>query len=398
MNKKVTVGITLAFIFIAVALTFTATMMFSMNLFDQKIVSIQERESMYEKISEIDAIVRQNYYLGVDDDKLIDGLAKGYISGTGDDTIKYFSSYEIARINEMKSGKLCGIGVETYVNASGYVQITEVHESTSAEKIGVHSGDTIVAVNGEDALSLGSEAVINSLYGPDGEEVTLTYAREGTDYTFTFVYDVYETTSVKILDVDGYTYIRFTAFNELTYSQFDEMLVAALAEGSRGILIDLRNIDGGYDINVVAQILDKLVGQSTMISGLYKDGITKVLYTSDSNELNMPTAVIVNGNTIGYAELLAAVLGERDNVRIIGEPTYGLGTYRVLTQLPDGTGLYVPVCELLAAGSVRFNGTGVTPDFLTASFDDFVLSDDEPDIVRDLQLRKAIEVLQSEFQ
>ena len=43
MNKKITVGITLAFIFIAIALTFTATMIYSMNLFDQKIVSIQER-------------------------------------------------------------------------------------------------------------------------------------------------------------------------------------------------------------------------------------------------------------------------------------------------------------------------------------------------------------------
>ena len=69
MNKKITVGITLAFIFIAIALTFTATMIYSMNLFDQKIVSIQERESLYDKISQIDSFVRQNYYRNVDDGK-----------------------------------------------------------------------------------------------------------------------------------------------------------------------------------------------------------------------------------------------------------------------------------------------------------------------------------------
>ena len=95
MNKKVTIGITLAFIFIAVAITFTATMIYSMNLFDQKIVSIQERESMYEKISEVDATVRQNYYREIDDEEIMNALARGYIAGTGDDSIKYFSASAI---------------------------------------------------------------------------------------------------------------------------------------------------------------------------------------------------------------------------------------------------------------------------------------------------------------
>ena len=398
MNKKVTIGITLAFIFIAIAITFTATMIYSMNLFDQKIVSIQERESMYEKISEVDAIVRQNYYREIDDEEIMNALARGYIAGTGDDSIKYFSSADITRIEETKTGKVCGIGVETEVNANGYVQIKEVHSGTSAEKVGIHVGDTIVKVDSKDALSLGADQVISSLFGTDGEEVTLTYSREGVDYTFSFVYGIYESRSIQAYDVEGYTYFRIMEFNDLTMSQFEDLLSQKMAEGTtKGFIYDLRDTDGGYDINIVANMLDKIVGQCTLISGTYRDGMTKVLFTSGPDEIAMPTAVLVNGNTVGYSELFAAVLGERDNVRIIGETTAGVGTHRVLSRFPDGTGLYMPVCELLACGTASFNESGVTPDFVTSSYEGFVITDEEPSIIDDLQLRKAVEVLDSEF-
>ena len=398
MNKKITVGITLAFIFIAIALTFTATMIYSMNLFDQKIVSIQERESMYDKISQIDSFVRQNYYREIDDSRILDGLARGYLEGTGDDGIKYFTNQEYSRIIEAKSGKLCGIGVEHEVNASGFVQITEVHPSTSAEKMGMEAGDTIVMVNDEDALELGAEKVAEALYGAEGDEVELTYTRDGMDYTFTFVYGTYETRSVSSYEVEGYAYIRFTAFTLLTYDQLQEELAEIMSAGEiRGLIFDLRNTDGGYDLNIIAKIMDKLIGQCTMISGIYQGGYTKVLYTSDKEKVDLPTAVLVNGGTRGYSELFAAAMGESDNVRIVGEQTQGSGTYGVFDQFTDGTALYVPVCELLACGSVRYNEEGVTPDFVAAPFDDFVLPDGAPSIFQDLQLRKAIEVLDSEF-
>ncbi|MBQ2085017.1 MAG: PDZ domain-containing protein [Oscillospiraceae bacterium] len=398
MNKKITVGITLAFIFIAIALTFTATMIYSMNLFDQKIVSIQERESLYDKISQIDSFVRQNYYRNVDDGKILDGLARGYISGTGDAEIKYFTNQEYTRILETKGGKLCGIGVEHEVNGSGFVQITEVHPSTSAEKIGMEAGDTIVMVNDEDALELGAEKVAEALYGSEGDEVTLTYSREGMDYTFTFVYGQYETRSIVSYEVEGYAYFRFMSFTLLTGDQFQEELAERLSSGTiKGLILDLRNTDGGYDLNVVAKIMDRLIGQSTMISGIYNGGYTKVLYTSDRDSVEMPVAVLINGGTKGYSELFAAAMGECNNVRLVGEQTYGSGTYGVFDQFTDGTALYVPVCELLAFGTVRYNEIGVTPDFVTASFDDFVIPDGEPSILQDLQLRKAVEVLDSEF-
>ena len=398
MNKKVTVGITLAFIFIAVALPFTGTLIFSMNLFDQKIVAIQEREKMYEKVSEIDSFIRSNYYLSVDDDSVMDGLARGYISGVGDTDIKYMTKNDIDLMNDRRTGKMCGIGVETEVDASGYVKIAEVYSNTSAEKVGIEAGDIIIKVNDEDALALGAEAVNAAMFGPAGSEVTLTYTREGTDYSFAFVYENYETRSIQTYDVNGYVYFRILAFNDVTLGQFQDTLAEKLAAGTaKGLVFDLRDTNGGYDMNVIANILDKLVPQCTLVSGIYQGGITKVLFTSDSNSVDLPMAVIVNAGTKGYSELFAAVMGEQDNVRIVGVQTSGLGTYSVLDQLPDGTGIYVPVCELLACGTMRYNDTGVIIDFVAEPSEGFVLEEGEPNIETDLQLRKTLEVLQSEF-
>ena len=398
MNKKVTVGITLAFIFITIALTFTATMLFAMNLFDKKIVAIQDREKMYEKIAEIDSYIRQNYYLGVDDEKVMDGLARGYVAGTGDSSVKYFTKFDVDHINESRTGKMCGIGVEAETNASGYVQITEVYESTSAEKLGMKPGDTIVRVNDEDALSLGADTVRECLYGEANDVVKITFSREGEDFTYEFVYGTYDTYALHTYDVNGYLYFRILAFNDVTLGQFQDTIAEKLPQGNvKGLVFDLRDMDGGYDVTVAANILDRLLPQRTLVSGIYQGGLTKVLFTSDASSIDLPIAVLVNGGTKGYSELFAAVLGDFDNVRIIGEQTYGDGTYSVLYQLPDGTALYVPVCELLGCGTVRYNLVGVTPDFVAAPEETFVIPEGEPSIETDVQLRKALEVLDSEF-
>ena len=167
MNKKVSVGITAAFIFIAVTITFTATMIYAMNLFDQKILSVQERASMYDKISEIDSAVRQNFYAGVDDDQMIAGMTEGYINSLGDEDTRYLKPAEIAAMQQSRQGKSIGVGLAVEQNASGYAVVSKVVPDSAADKVGMKAGDIIVKVNGEDALAMGFAAV-EKLMGGDG--------------------------------------------------------------------------------------------------------------------------------------------------------------------------------------------------------------------------------------
>ena len=58
MNKKVSLGAAICFMAIAAAVTFTITMYFSLNIFNSKIANVTERDNFYDKIEEIDTIVR----------------------------------------------------------------------------------------------------------------------------------------------------------------------------------------------------------------------------------------------------------------------------------------------------------------------------------------------------
>ena len=59
--------------------------------------------------------------------------------------------------------------------------------------------------------------------------------------------------------------------------------------------------------------------------------------TSDASFLDMPMAVLVNGNTYSAAEFFAAALMEYEAAVVVGEPTVGKGYYQQTISLGDGS-------------------------------------------------------------
>ncbi len=79
MNKKISLGVAITVIILAVALTLSATMVLSMRYFSSLVSSVGQRQAMYDYIDEIDASARQ--YYTIDEEKLRTALAEGYIGG-----------------------------------------------------------------------------------------------------------------------------------------------------------------------------------------------------------------------------------------------------------------------------------------------------------------------------
>ena len=101
------------------------------------------------------------------------------------------------------------------------------------------------------------------------------------------VYDAFESTSVIYGTIDTiFAYVRFTDFNALTYGQFNRAMDELMQnELIRAFVFDVRGLNTGSDLSVPASILDRLMGQGTIISGIYSGEISKVLYTSDAEQL-----------------------------------------------------------------------------------------------------------------
>lgn len=178
MRKKISLGAAITFMLITAAVTFSLTTVYTMQNFNNKISNIKEREAMYAKLSEIDTSVRKNYIGAIDEDKLMDSIASGYLRGIGDPYSQYLSAEDYSAYMRDYEGQLVGIGVEVTGDASGYLRISRVYEGSPAEAAALQKGDLIVSVGGAAITEKSVSDAAKAISGEVGTTVSLGIRRE----------------------------------------------------------------------------------------------------------------------------------------------------------------------------------------------------------------------------
>lgn len=84
MHKKISVGVLLASVILAVALTVSVTMVIAIRYFNSTVSDVTQRQAMFEYVTDVDKIVRYHYNGTIDEEKLRRALGKGYIDGIED--------------------------------------------------------------------------------------------------------------------------------------------------------------------------------------------------------------------------------------------------------------------------------------------------------------------------
>lgn len=394
MNRKLSVGVSLALIFIAVTITYTVTVIYAMHRFDEKMLNIKEREAMYEKLNEIDGIVRSNLYFRLDEEQLNDAIAKGYLEGIGDKDSLYLSPSQLQRRAEIAKGYEATIGFDLEENITGYFTVTNLVRFSSAYEQGLMEGDVIVEINGNDILEIGPEEAMSLLSGAAGTKLEIVYTRDGEEITIEVTREQIETTVVySDRSIPDIGYMRIATFNDNTQKQFMSVLSDLMNKNPvKGLIIDVRDTNGGYDLEMVATMLDRLLPTGVIVSGIFAENTSKILYTSDEVCVEVPIVVLVNENTYGFAELFAGVIGDSPNCATVGVTTYGKGTLQQLTKMSDGYALEmtVAVFTLPISGVYDLEGVKPTYEIVYKWYDN---SNTDIDTTEDTQLVKAIEVI-----
>lgn len=78
MNKKVSLGITVAACLVAAAVAFSAAFMISRSIFNSKLKDLSQKQDMFSQLSDIDSFVRQHYNGKIDEDKLHQAMKDAY--------------------------------------------------------------------------------------------------------------------------------------------------------------------------------------------------------------------------------------------------------------------------------------------------------------------------------
>lgn len=366
MSKKISLGVAATIALIAMAVTFSLTMVISMNMFNSTVSSVKNKERQYNKLSELDRFVRANEYFTINEDTLNDTIAAGYVLGINDKYAKYYSAKAYSEMQAVASGKLTGIGVAVVNDtSSGYARIIRVYDNSPASENGLQVRGFITAINGTSTKTMMDTATITSaLLGEEGTTTTITYLTpDRQEQTLDLVHTNYNTPTVSYqLTAGTCGYIRIDSFGTSTANEFKTAVDSLKEQGATCYVFDLRD-NTGENLNAALVSADYCLPSGLIAQQENKDGTITDLRMSDENEITLPMVCLINGSTAGGAELFANALRKMGGATLVGTTTMGKGVVMSDAQsFSDGSAAYITVGLLLDNEGKSWNDTGLTPD------------------------------------
>ncbi len=358
MKKKITVSTALTLVILAVALTISITMLLAMRYFNRQIESVQQRQSMYTHINDVDKKVRE-YYHDLDEERLRQEITAGYVEGIGDSYAEYFTAAEYTAEQRLMSGNANDLGIELCYDSQKRIVICTVNADSPAAKSGVKQGDILTAIGGEDVSGKSIDTVRAAL---GGEKVLISVTRGTETLAFEMTPFTYTLRSVQQAVDNEIGYVKIVGFYENTPDQFRATVSALKEKGVTGLVFDLRGNRGGSP-EAVKEMLSYIMPLGQYGVEVDKDGVSHKLSSDVNNQLGVPTVTLVDAATAGEAEFFAGVLQDASLTVVVGETTAGEAKYQAYFPLEsDGSVLKLTVGEYGRLRNGTWQGVGIQPD------------------------------------
>ena len=135
------------------------------------------------------------------------------------------------------------------------------------------------------------------------------------------------------------------------------------AQGMQALVLDVRD-DLGGSLNDVCDIADLFLPKNQVITTVRSRINKEVVYRTHSDGVDLPIAMLVNGNSASASELLSGALKDNGVAKLFGTQTYGKGIVQTFFDINfgrDGTIKFTTDAYYTPAG-VCIQGTGITPD------------------------------------
>ncbi len=341
-------------------------------------------------------VIEANYFEQVGDDELQEGSVKGMVDGLRkryDDRFSHFFDAEDLEVfNSATEGEFSGVGLTVNEVPKG-LRVADVLPDSPAEAADLAVGDVITAVNGRSIAGVPSQVSTARIKGEPGTEVELTIepvtGGEPRDETLERATVRLPAAQGRIERVNGtkVAYVRYFGFSKGAHGELRTEIERLYRQGAEGLVLDLRGNGGG--------LLDEAVLSSSIFVE-EGDVVTtrsrtrgEQVYDATGDALDpRPTVVLINRDTASAAEILASAISSYDLGTIVGEPSYGKGTFQEVIHLTVGGALDLTIGEYLTADEVSLAGVGIKPD---------VRAVDDPKTEPDEALERALGTLNSEL-
>ena len=293
-----------------------------------------------------------------------DAAADAMINALGDQWSYYVPADQLADLMAQRDNAYVGIGVTITINEDKTgLLITQVAAGGSAEEAGFLPGDVIVAVAGKSVAGQSLDEIKNQIRGEENTQVEITVERSGKQITAMITRKQVKTevATGKLLK-DKIGLVRIANFNENCKMETIAAIEQLLAKGAEKLIFDVR-FNGGGSASEMVGVLDYLLPEGPLFRT--EDYAGKVtVENSDAKCLEIPMAVLVNGESYSAAEFFAAALSEYEAAVVVGEQTTGKGYFQYTYMLPDGSAVALSAGKYYTPNGVSLAQKGIMPDVM----------------------------------
>lgn len=348
--------------------------------------------SLSAKLSIIRNKINEEYIGEINENDLIEGAIKGYVSGLNDVYTEYLPESEMSSYTEDIEGEFVGIGVYITKDAeNNQILVYGTIPDSPAEEAGLKTGDIITSVDGVECNGDDYDTITNSIKGKEGTKVSIGILRNGEELSFEIERKTVEVKHITFQKLENNIgYINISSFEGDVSAQFETAYNDLANQGITSLIIDIRNNGGGIvdeALDIAEMMTEK--GQILLIES-DKNGNEEVIKSEKSKTITMPIMLLVNEYSASASEILAGILKENvENATLIGNTTYGKGVIQTLYPLTDGSGIKITTNEYFTPNHNEINKTGIEPDI---KVDDYLFTG-ILDLDNDIQLKRAIEEL-----
>lgn len=355
----------------------------------------KEEYARFQKYAELDEllqIVEGYYYQEPDVDAMIENAERGLLYGLEDPYTYYYNPEQFAQLWAEDEGEYAGIGIQLMGSYETYLcTITRVFDGSPAMEAGLRKGDILAKVNDLEVTAYSMQEAVNIMRGEVGQTVNIQVMRGDEVLDFTVPRATVHVNWVSSCMLEqNVGYISLYEFAGDCSVKFKEQLDTLLAQGAKGLIIDLRDNPGGW-VDDAVKLADIFLPEGTVAYLEDRNG-DQEYYRSKAGLLEIPLVVLINENSASASEILAGALQDYNKATIVGTQSFGKGVVQSVIPVGDkGAGMQVTSAQYFTPNGNKVHKVGITPNVEVKMPEDdttlYQLGD-----LSDAQLKKAHEV------
>lgn len=353
------------------------------------------------------------------------GALRGLAGGL-DPYSSYLTADQVKAYNAAKTSNKVGIGAE-FSQVSLYLYVVSVTKGSTAEKAGLKAGDVVEYIENKATRDISLYDAKQMIAGDPGSIVSLRVLRSGEKpQTLKVPRGAYQTPKVETkLEAGKVGVIKVFSLEAGEAEDIKNGVQTLTKQGATKIVLDLRGVATGT-IDEAAAVANLFIRDGELAKIIGRDSKVTKVFSADASKhvFEGPLNVVIDLGTAGAGEVVASAVLERKRGDVVGERSFGAGVEQSLFPLRSGDGLLLTVAKWSSVSGNPFlgedrNTTGIKPTVEVKRPDtpepleveQLIDQQDQqnqnpsatptpsptpekPRVVEDLQLKRAIELLQ----